>query len=110
MERGSDRLALITGQLHNVDPSSPSFSSSSSTSHQRTYSESFMPQTQSEHRQIQESPSLKYQFKGIQTIVIFADPVFFSMIPLFVGFVRLHVSSMLQNFILSPSEILIILF
>ncbi|KAF8077290.1 hypothetical protein N665_1049s0024 [Sinapis alba] len=63
MERGSDRLALITGQLHNVDPSSPSFSSSSSTSHQRTYSESFMPQTQSEHRQIQESPSLKYQFK-----------------------------------------------
>ncbi|CAH8386018.1 unnamed protein product [Eruca vesicaria subsp. sativa] len=65
MERGSDRLALITGQLQNIDPSSPSFSSSSSTSHQRTYSESFMPQPQSEHRQIQESPSLKYQFKEV---------------------------------------------
>ncbi|CAL9218663.1 unnamed protein product [Arabidopsis halleri] len=64
MERGSDRLALITGQLHNLDPSSPSSSSSSSSvSHNRTYSESFMPRTQSDHHPIQESPSLKYQFK-----------------------------------------------
>jgi hypothetical protein len=63
MERGSDRLALITGQLHNLDPSSPSSSSSSSASHNRTYSESFMPQTKSDHHQILESPSLKYQFK-----------------------------------------------
>ncbi|CAN8321556.1 unnamed protein product [Cochlearia groenlandica] len=65
MERGTDRLALITGQLHNFDPSSPSSSSSSSTSHTRTYSESFMPaQTQNNRRHlIQESPSLKYQFK-----------------------------------------------
>ncbi|ESQ30214.1 hypothetical protein EUTSA_v10012010mg [Eutrema salsugineum] len=61
MERGSDRLALITGQLHNLDhPSSPS---SSSSSHQRTYSESFIPKNQSDHHMIQESPSLKYQFK-----------------------------------------------
>ncbi|KAG7594966.1 hypothetical protein ISN45_Aa01g036910 [Arabidopsis thaliana x Arabidopsis arenosa] len=64
MERGSDRLALITGQLHNLDPSSPSSSSSSSSaSHNRTYSESFMPQTKSDHHLIRESPSLKYQFK-----------------------------------------------
>ncbi|EOA38439.1 hypothetical protein CARUB_v10010065mg [Capsella rubella] len=69
MERGSDRLALITGQLHNLDyPSSPSSSSasssSSSASHNRTYSESnFKPQTQSQHHLIQESPSLKYHFK-----------------------------------------------
>ncbi|KAJ4896692.1 Uncharacterized protein Rs2_23486 [Raphanus sativus] len=62
MERGSDRLALITGQVHNFDPSSPSSSSSSSDSHQRTFSESFMPQAQSRHL-IQESPSLKYHFK-----------------------------------------------
>ena len=87
MERGSDRLALITGQLHNVDPSSPSFSSSSSTSHQRTYSESFMPQTQSEHRQIQESPSLKYQFKGTQTVTTFAILIYSCMMPLFVCYV-----------------------
>ncbi|CAH2036487.1 unnamed protein product [Thlaspi arvense] len=64
MERGSDRLALITGQIHNFDPSSPSSSSSSSAFHQRTYSESLMPQTQSDRHLIQESPSLKYQFKG----------------------------------------------
>ncbi|XP_010479744.1 PREDICTED: uncharacterized protein LOC104758557 [Camelina sativa] len=64
MERGSDRLALITGQIHNFDPSSPSSSSSSSASHNRTYSESsFMPQTQSAHHLMQESPSLKYHFK-----------------------------------------------
>lgn len=66
IERGSDRLALITGQLHNLDPSSPSSSSSSSASHNRTYSESFMPQKQSDHHLIQESPSLKYHFKGTQ--------------------------------------------
>lgn len=66
MERGSDRLALITGQIHNFDPSSPSSSSSSSASHNRTYSESFMPRTQFDHKMIQESPSLKYQFKGTQ--------------------------------------------
>ncbi|KAG2328273.1 hypothetical protein Bca52824_011001 [Brassica carinata] len=63
MERGSDRLALITGQIHNFDPSSPSSSSSSSASHQRTFSESIMPQTQSNRHLIQESPSLKYHFK-----------------------------------------------
>ncbi|KAL1193168.1 hypothetical protein V5N11_018413 [Cardamine amara subsp. amara] len=64
MERGSDRLALITGQIHNFDTSSPSSSSSSSASHNRTFSESFIPQQiQSNHQRIQESPSLKYQFK-----------------------------------------------
>ncbi|KAJ0250417.1 Uncharacterized protein HA466_0137530 [Hirschfeldia incana] len=63
MERGSDRLALITGQVHNFDLSSPSSSSSSSASHQRTFSESFMPQTHADRHLIQESPSLKYHFK-----------------------------------------------
>lgn len=70
MERGSDRLALITGQVHNFDPSSPSSSSSSSASHQRTFSESFMPQTQSDRHLIQESPSLKYHFKGKQIYML----------------------------------------
>lgn len=71
MERGSDRLALITGQLHSFDPSSPSSSSSSSSSsasHNRTYSESSMQHTRSDHYMIQESPSLKYKFKGTQNI------------------------------------------
>ncbi|KFK35785.1 hypothetical protein AALP_AA4G036400 [Arabis alpina] len=64
MERGSDRLALITGQLHSFDPSSPSASSSSSSAtHNRTYSESSMQKTRLDHYVIQESPSLKYKFK-----------------------------------------------
>ncbi|XP_010535264.1 PREDICTED: uncharacterized protein LOC104810618 [Tarenaya hassleriana] len=65
MERGSDRLAMITGQLHNLDPSSPS--SSSWASHQRAYSESFMPQMSSDDHLTPEILAPSYQIQEEKT-------------------------------------------